>query len=203
MSSVRNEFNQNIEDNNLSISKFPYKRIFQILLTEIGFIIILGIILLLVKFIPKYHSKKIFISKEVSNYEFNQDPIIFIHTTDLHMSINRQHRTDGSSIFLRSLCEYNPDIFLLTGDYVDNVKKGEKLGQQNLEEWKIYNTTIRNYLSKKGFKVIDVSGNHDLWALDSYDSKDNNFLGNSFIYNKYNVKNESDFFLRIIKVNIK
>ena len=86
MSLVKNEFVKNIEDNNLSIFKFPYKRVFQIFLTEIGFIIILGIILLLVKFIPKYNSKKIFISKKVSNYEFNQAPIIFIHITELHMS---------------------------------------------------------------------------------------------------------------------
>lgn len=54
----------------------------------------------------------------------------------------------------------------------------------------IYNTSIRNYLLKKGFKVIDVSGNHVLWALDSFDFKDNHFLDSSFIYNKYNVKNE-------------
>ena len=202
MSSARNEIINKIPDNNLQNFKLTYKGIIQFFLSEIGFIIILSIILILVSIIPKYHSKKIFISKKVSNFEFNKDPIILIHTTDLHMSITKKERTDGSSIVFVSLCEYNPDIFLLTGDYVDNVKKGEELAQQNLEEWKIYNTTIRNSLLKKGFKVIDISGNHDQWTVSKYDSKENNFLYNSFIYSKRNVKNESDFFARKIKVNI-
>jgi hypothetical protein len=34
---------------------------------------------------------------------------------------------------------------------------------QNEEDWKIYNKSIRTPLSK--FDVIDVSGNHDLWAV--------------------------------------
>jgi predicted MPP superfamily phosphohydrolase len=82
------------------------------------------------------------------------------------MNINKKERTDGSSIFMMSLIEYNPDLFLLTGDYVDNVKKGEEVGYQNLEEWKIYNTTIRGLLIKKGFNVIEVSGNHDQWGVE-------------------------------------
>ena len=44
------------------------------------------------------------------------------------MSINKKERTDGSSIFMMSLIKYNPDLFLLTDDYVDNVKKGEEVG---------------------------------------------------------------------------
>ena len=71
-----------------------------------------------------------------------------------------------------------------------------------MEEWKIYNTTIRNILINKKFKVIDISGNHDQWAVDSYDSEDNNYLDNSFIYNRTNVKSETDFYLRNIKLNI-
>ena len=74
------------------------------------------------------------------------------------------------------------------------------MGEQNLEDWKIYNITIKNKLRDKGFKVIDVSGNHDQWAVDSYDSKENNFLDNSFIYNRTNVKNESDFFFEKNKI---
>ena len=101
-----------------------------------------------------------------------------------------------------SLMKYNPDIFLLTRDCVDNLKKGEKMGMQNLEDWKIYNETIISYLKEKCFRVLDVSGNHDQWAVDTFDSKENNFLDNSFIYNRTNVKNESDFFVRKMKLNI-
>jgi len=196
------EIIKKLPEQNLPTFKMTYIGIIQFFLSEFGFIIIMGLILILVSVIPQYHPSKIFTSKNIPDFEFNKDPIILIHTTDLHMSITRKARTDGSSILLLSLCEYNPDLFLLTGDYVDNIKKEEDFSQQNLEEWKKYNTTIRTILLKERFKVIDVSGNHDQWAVDSYDSKENNFLDNSFIYNRTNVKNESDFFLRKIKLNI-
>ena len=112
------------------------------------------------------------------------------------------YRTDGASIFMMSLYEYNPDLFLLTGDYVDNLHKNQEMGMQNLEDWKIYNKTIKGLLIKKGFKVIDVTGNHDQWAIDKVTSKENNFLDNSFTFNRNNTKSESDFFLRKKKINI-
>jgi len=177
-----------------------YIGIIQVFLSEFGFIFILGFILFIAYIIPEYHSKKIFTSKK--GLEFNQDPIIFIHTTDIHISINRKERTDGSSIFMMSLIEYNPDLFLLTGDYVDNVKQGQRLGCQNLEEWKIYNITIRGLLIKKGFKVLEVSGNHEQWGVDEVNSKENNYLDYSFTFNRTNTNNESDFFIRKIYVNI-
>jgi hypothetical protein len=181
-------------------AKYYCINIIQILLSEFGFILILGFILFLVYIIPEYHSQKIFTSKQKLDY--NNDPIIFIHTTDIHISINKKERTDGSSIFMMSLIEYNPDLFLLTGDYVDNVKKGEEVGYQNLEEWKMYNITIRGLLIKKGFNVIEVSGNHDQWGVDHVNSKENNYLDHSFTYNRTNTHNEYDFFIRKIKINM-
>jgi hypothetical protein len=101
-----------------------------------------------------------------------------------------------------SLIEYNPDLFLLTGDYLDNVKEGPYIGCQNLEEWNIYNMTIRGLLIKNGFKVLDVSGNHDQWGVDEVNSKENNYLDYSFSFNRTNTNNESDFFIRKVNVNI-
>ena len=160
------------------------------------------LVLLIVYLIPEYHPAKIINSKNGTNFIFDQDPIIMIHTTDIHISTTRMERTDGSSIFILSLCEYNPDIVLMTGDYVDNSKQGEKMGIQNLEDWKMYNSTVRNVFKKKGFKVIDISGNHDQWAVNAFDSKENNFLDYSFIYNRTNIKDEDEFFCRKYKLNI-
>ena len=61
MSSARNEITKNIPDNNLGSFKLTYKGIIQFFLSEIGFIIILSIILIFVSVIPKYHSKKKFL----------------------------------------------------------------------------------------------------------------------------------------------
>ena len=174
----------------------------QILLSELGFIFLMFLTLLLLNIIPEYHKEKIFSSKNIENFEFTDDPIILIHTTDLHISTRNKEKIDGSTLFMMSLLKYNPDIILLTGDYVDNIKKGEELGLQNLDDWKIYNETIRSFLYEKNVSVIDVSGNHDQWAVDSFDSEENNFLDNSFVYNRTNVKKESDFFLRKFKLNI-
>ena len=191
------KFNEDLVQKKINIPK-----IIQIFISEIGFIIVILLVLLIVYLIPEYHPAKIITSKNGKNFVFDKDPIIMIHTTDIHISTTRMERTDGSSIFILSLCEYNPDIVLMTGDYVDNSKQGEKMGIQNLEDWKMYNSTVRNVFKKKGFKVIDISGNHDQWAVDAFDSKENNFLDYSFIYNRTNIKDEDEFFCRKYKLNI-
>ena len=191
--------NQNVNDIPIRFN-LSCKSIIQVVLTQFGFILILALVLFISYLIPEYHSKKIFTSK--NGLEFTQDPLIMIHLTDIHISVNKKERTDGSSILMMSLIEYNPDLFLLTGDLVDNVKTGQDLGCQNLEEWKMYNMTIKGLLVKKGFKVIEVSGNHEQWGVDKYNSIENNYLDYSFTFNRTNVKNESDFFLRKINVNI-
>jgi len=197
ISALIKKFNEDLDKKKLTIPQ-----IIQIFISEIGFIIVILFILLIIYLIPEYHPAKTITSKIISNFVFNEDPIIMIHTTDIHISSTRMQRTDSSSIFILSLCEFNPDIFLMTGDYVDNIKQGENMGMQNLEDWKMYNSTIINVLKKKGFKVIDISGNHDQWAVDAFDSKENYFLDYSFIYNRINIKDEEDFFCRKYKLNI-
>ena len=189
-------------DNNFFPIEIDWKGKIKFFISEFAFILIMAFSILLVAVIPEYHSKKVFTSKKNSNSGFTEDPIILIHMTDIHMSITDMQRTDGSSILLVSLCEYKPDLFLLTGDYVDNFKKGQKTGIQNLDDWKMYGSSIVNVLKKKGFQVVDISGNHDQWAVDTFDSKENTFLDNSFIYNRANVKSEEDFFCRKYKLTV-
>ena len=189
-------------DNNFFPIEIDWKGKIKFFISEFAFILIMAFSILLVAVIPEYHSKKVFTSKKNSNSGFTEDPIILIHMTDIHISITDMHRTDGSSILLVSLCEYKPDLFLLTGDYADNFKKGQKTGIQNLDDWKMYGSSIVNVLKKKGFQVVDISGNHDQWAVDTFDSKENTFLDNSFIYNRANVKSEEDFFCRKYKLTV-
>ena len=163
-----------------------------------GFIFFLGFILFLLWVIPEYHSAKTFISKMPdTSFDSNYNPKIFIHLTDIHISQYKSNRLDGSSIFMMSIIQYKPDFFITTGDLVDNYGgKIKRLGMQNNEEWKMYNSIIRNFLAQ--YPVIDVSGNHDLWALDEPTSPDNNFLNYSFMFNRENVKNQDDFFVKKI-----
>jgi hypothetical protein len=66
------------------------------LISEYGFILILGIILFLLWVIPEYHCAKTFTSK-ISNEPFdsNDIPKIFIHLTDIHISQYKSNRLDG------------------------------------------------------------------------------------------------------------
>ena len=171
-------------------------------ISEFGLIFIMVLILLILFISPQYDSAKTFTSK-ISNkiFDSNYSPKILIHTTDLHITLNKPRRLDGSTIFVTSLLEYKPDSFLMTGDIVDNwLGKNNMVGGQNEEDWKIYNKSIRTPLSK--FDVIDVSGNHDLWAVKEATSYNNYFLDHSFRFNRKNIKNEEDFFIKkIIKFN--
>ena len=165
-------------------------------ITQIGFIFILLFILLIVYLSPQYHPSKTYTSKKSRKiFDPNYTPKIFIHTTDIHISLSNKKKLDGSSIFITSVVEYKPDCFLTTGDLVDNFIN--KVGGQNLDEWKIYNTSAKNILSK--YPIIDVAGNHDMWAVKVPTSNDNNFLDYSFIFNRTNIQSEDDFFIKKIK----
>ena len=69
-------------------------------ISEFGFILILGFILIIIYLSPQYHPAKTFTSKK-SKALFNSDytPKIFIHTTDIHVSVSVVKRLDGTLIF--------------------------------------------------------------------------------------------------------
>ena len=171
-------------------------KIIHFFISQFGFIFLIALILLIIYSTPQYHPSKTFTSKKSAKvFDPYYTPKIFIHTTDLHMSSSNKKKLDGSSIFLTSLIEYKPDFFLTTGDLVDNFIN--KMGGQNLEEWKIYNISARNILSK--YPIIEVPGNHDMWAVEKPTSKSNNFLDYSSIFNRTNIQNEDDFFIKNIQ----
>ena len=182
---------------------FPEKKIIKIIfvfITELGFFLIYFILNLIFYLTPQYHSSKTFKSKNsIKSFNSNYMPKIFIHLTDIHISSENQKVLDGSLIFLTSILEYKPDFFLMTGDLADNlVGKYSKTGGQNKEDWKIYNKTVRNALLN--YPTIEVAGNHDMWAVKKPTSLSNNYLLNSFSFNRTDVKNEEDFFIRKIKL---
>ena len=193
----KHNFKQNKEE------KMSLKIIFwRFILSYYGLLLLFGIIILFLYLIPEYHySPKIFKSK-ISNttlFDSNYNPKIFLHLSDIYLSSQQALKLDSSLLFLYSLLEYNPDLIIITGNIVEN-NKGKKVfrGCQMLEDWKIYNTSLRNYLSK--YNVIDIAGYHDVWAVDSVTSKINNFLDHSFIFNRSNVINDDDFTIKKIKM---
>ena len=178
-------------------------RIFPFLISEFGIFFIIIFIVILFFNVPQYHPSKTFHSKNVNSFNSNYEPKILFHLTDTHTNTNSDLtlKRNGSFKFLRSFINYKPDLILSTGDVVDNFINSShfvKVGGQNKRDWEEYNRTIRTLISK--YPVIDVAGNHDLYCVESALSEHNYFLDYSFIFNRTNVKNDDDFFIRKIKM---
>ena len=178
-------------------------RIFPFLISEFGIIFIIIFIIILFFNFPQYHPSKTFHSKNINSFNSNYEPKILFHLTDTHTNTNSDLtlKRNGSFKFLRSFINYKPDLILSTGDVVDNFINSShfvKVGGQNKRDWEEYNRTIRTLISE--YPVIDVAGNHDLYCVESALSEHNYFLDYSFIFNRTNVKNDDDFFIRKIKM---
>ena len=196
----------NIESSN-NLGYIPEKRQFFcknvifIFITSFGWFLIIFLITLLGFKYQYYHPPKIYYSLS-PKVPWNSDytPKIFLHMADIHISFFLGFRTNGSTDYYSDFLNYNPDLILSSGDVVDSYERNywPKVGAQWISDWGIYSNTIRKNLSK--FKIIDVAGNHDLFAVDSLFSKNNNFLDYSFTYNRTNVKTFDDFIIR--KINL-
>ena len=178
-------------------------RILPFLISEFGIFFIIIFTIALFFFFPQYHPTKTFHSKGKNSFDSNYEPKILFHITDTHTNTNNAStlKKNGSFIFLNSFIKYKPDLILSTGDVVDNFKDSShfiKVGAQRKRDWEIYNNTIKKLLSN--YPVIDVAGNHDLYCVESAISEHNYFLDYSFIFNRSNVNNEDDFFIKKIKM---
>ena len=180
-----------------NIRKIPF------LISEFGIFFIIIFTVILFFFFPQYHQSKLFHSKEAKLFNPNYEPKILFHLTDTHTNTNNGSslKRNGSFIFMESFIKYKPDLILLTGDVADNFKESShfiKVGAQRKRDWDEYNNTIRQFISK--YPVIDVAGNHDLYCVESAISEHNYFLDYSFTFNRSNVKNNDDFFIKKIKI---
>ena len=190
-----------IPKNNDRKDNFLCKNIIYFFISEYAWLAIILIIVLFGFLFPYYHPPQTFYSKNATEpWDSNYTPKILMHIADIHISFYLGFRTNGSTNYFSDFLDYKPDLILNSGDVVDSYEESywPKVGSQWKSDWGIYANTIKKNLSK--FKIIDVAGNHDLFAVDDLFSKNNNFLDHSFIYNRSNVKNFDDFILR--KMNL-
>ena len=176
---------------------FSGKKVIFFFISEYGWFLVILLIVILGFAFPYYHPAQTFYSKNPKNpWNSDDTPKIFMHLADIHISFYLGYRTNGSTIYMSDFLDYKPDLILNSGDVVDSYEDSfwPKVGSQWKGDWDIYSNTIKKDLSK--FKVLDVAGNHDLFAVDSFDSKNNNFLDHSFTYNRSNLKNMDDFIVR-------
>jgi predicted MPP superfamily phosphohydrolase len=171
-SSVNQE--TNIQKMNLEKNHFYCQNIIYFFISEYSWLLIICLIVFLSFIYPYYHPPKVYYSK-IPKEPWNSDytPKIFLHMTDIHISFYLGYRTNGSTNYFEDFLNYKPDLILNSGDVVDSYEESywPKVGSQWPADWGIYTKDIKKNISK--FKVIDVAGNHDLFAVDSLISKHN------------------------------
>lgn len=149
---------------------------------------------------PRYHPSQTFISQPSLSWNSNSTPFIFMHLTDLHISIpSLGHTID----YLSLIAKYNSELYLITGDLVDNYggkTARPKVGYQTKKDWVYYKHLTKTILGDNA-TILDIAGNHDMFALDSLFAKHNYFLDYSYTFNRNNTLTKEDFLCK--KVIIK
>lgn len=132
-------------------------------------------------------------------FKKDNDPIIFAHLTDIH--VNRLS-SESLNIFHTAISELNsisPDFIVFTGDLVDNFDSHNipRFTDQYEEDWKIYNQGISAF---SGIPLIEIGGNHDLFAIKNITSSHNLILDYSRSYPRENMKTLKDFIIRSFQI---
>ena len=195
------KFESDIEKNNFKRKNFHCKNVIYFFISEYGWFLVICIIISISFIFPYHHPPRTYYSKTPKEpWDSEYTPKIFLHLTDIHISFYLGSRTNRSTKYFDDFLQYNPNLILSTGDTVDNFedKNFPKVGSQWPADWGIYYEKIKKNISK--FKVIDVAGNHDLFAVDSLFSENNNFLDYSFSFNRNNVKTFDNFIVKKIRL---
>lgn len=185
-------------------------------LSQYLWIIILGLCLIsTIQFKKPIPTGDIFSNSRAPYFNSSQDPIWFLHFTDIHLSSKKNNYDTILSRFNRSLSLFSPDHIAITGDIADNYRGNKKpiYYEQMEADWKLYTDLISdlyeyfNKESEEGYQMnflkepLHVSGNHDIFNVFSFDSK--RHFANGILYNKTNsVVSRYDFSENITFVKI-
>ena len=146
-------------------------------LSEFGWILLVGLFIAFGFIFPKYHPAQTFFSKNATRpWNSEQNITMFSHLTDIHVSKVETEKIINSLLVFQVMRQYNLDFHLITGDIVDNYGKKEfpKIGKQTKGDWKMLRDIIEEELDNQ--PIIDVAGNHDMFAIKSPISKENLFI---------------------------
>ena len=173
-------------------------------LSEFGWILLVGLFIASGFIFPKYHPAQTFFSKNATRpWNSEENITMFSHLTDIHVSKVETEKIINSLLVFQVMRQYNLDFHLITGDIVDNYGKKEfpKIGKQTKGDWKMFRDIIEEELDNQ--PIIDVAGNHDMFAIKSPISKENLYLKYSYTFNRTNTFTEEEFYCKkIVRSNI-
>ena len=192
---LNNEGNKLVEVHNIStpikggalvLSKFYY--VFMLLIS-----ILIGFIF------TSFHKNVIYYSKS-SDKQWNpsSDPLIFIHISDIHIEFYKD-KEQYEELF-QIAKNLNGAFYIISGDLGDNYieKNFPRVGKQSYKDWKIYKNLLDKYLSDK--KIIDITGNHDMFGVISPLDEKFGFLDVSQSFKRINTKSIEEFWVKSVKI---
>lgn len=176
-------------------------------LSQYLWVLILGLTLIsTIQFKKPIPTGDIISNSDAPYFDQNQDPIWFLHFTDIHLSSKKGNYPTILERFNYSLSLFSPDHIAITGDIADNYRgnKNPIYYQQMEEDWNLYtqlltdldryfndnqsiehsNSTEQNSDYRMTFlkNPLHVAGNHDIFNIYSYDSK--RHFAEGILYNK-------------------
>ena len=148
---------------------------------------------------PEFHPAQTYISKKFEkSFDKNSDPLIFTHISDIHMDYSEILKINNTINLFKLAKSYKVDYHIISGDLVDSYGKihWPKIGEQKKENKELFTKIVNKYF--KNENVIDVAGNHEIWAILNPISEQNMFLNYSFTFNFNNTKTFNDYFLKVV-----
>ena len=153
---------------------------------------------------PRNHFCRIIYSSKIHHkWDPSIDPIIFTHTSDIYVSNAEPSKIVNARLLVQMMSFFRPDFNLITGNIVDSYGKENfpKIGKQIKEDWELWKEIISQEVPDGNFPIIDVPGNHDMWAIDDPLGINNLYLDYSYTFNRSNTKNIRDFYVKTVKTH--
>ena len=170
-----------------------------LLLSQYGWFILCVLPIAYGFFFPSYHPSKVYTSKNATMaWNSSSLPTIFTHATDIHLAAVEPPKIINARYLLKSMKAYHADFNLITGDVVDSYGKVHwpKIGHQVREDWDLWHLLVEE--DADNFEILDVAGNHDMWAIIDPLSDQNMFLDYSYTYTRNNTPTLHDFYVRTL-----
>lgn len=176
----------------------PSIKSFALFLSEVSYLIIILILVLIGIIFPSSHKSVTHYSNTNKKaWNTSSDPLIFTHISDIHISSfsSKNYRN-----LFREAKKLNASFHIFGGDLVDDYMKKyfPKVGKQSYKDWRIYQNLIIDEFYNE--TVIDISGNHDFFGVISPFNKKFGFLDNSFNFNRNNTKTIEDLYVKNVSI---
>jgi len=136
------------------------------------------------------------------SWNSSENPRIFTHLTDVHLSTYDSIVVDRFSKAINISYGLGSEFIVLTGDIVDNWGETSKLsyGHQYEPDFRLYRKTLQEN-KPEGYELFDIPGNHDEYGVPSLSSSQHLFLKYSNSFDETFAKDQKKYWVSTKSIN--